>query len=72
MTDSCLICQTEPIESDDWFLNPITLEVICPWCVKDMVTVKELFGNNHSPDQCKLVPDAKVIITEESKGEDNA
>lgn len=67
MTDSCLICQCEPIEPDGWFINPITLECICPWCIKDMETVKDLFGN-HSPDQCKLIPDAKVILTEESKG----
>jgi hypothetical protein len=47
MTDSCLICQTDAISLDDWYLkiseshnNLTVIECICPWCVKDMEVYK--------------------------------
>jgi len=35
MTDSCLICETDAISLDDWYICEMTTEVICPWCVKE-------------------------------------
>jgi len=44
MTDSCLICECEPIEDSDWYRCKKTLEVICPWCVNDMIKIKGVFN----------------------------
>ncbi len=35
MADYCLICETEPIDNSDWFVNEKSTEMICPWCVKE-------------------------------------
>lgn len=57
MTDSCLICQTEAISLDDWYLKGIitrgkaaVIECICPWCVKDIHTIKELIKTHNGSD----------------------
>ena len=46
MTDTCLICQTDAISLDDWFLKIeeahheiAVIECICPWCVKEMIDI---------------------------------
>jgi len=36
MSDYCLICECEPIDDSDWFVNKKSSEMICPWCVKEM------------------------------------
>lgn len=41
MTDSCIICQTEPIDDLDWYRCEKTTEVICPFCVDDMIKSRE-------------------------------
>lgn len=50
MTDSCIICGSDAIELDEWFLKVemshgkiAVIECICPWCVKDAHKVTELF-----------------------------
>jgi len=40
MTDWCFICECEPIDDSDWYRCEKTTEVICPWCVKDMLKQK--------------------------------
>ena len=40
MSDYCLICECEPIEDNGWFIRKDG-EVICPWCVKDMLKEKK-------------------------------
>lgn len=41
MTDSCYLCYTEPIDDTLWYRCQETMEVICPWCVKDMYNNKK-------------------------------
>jgi len=41
MSDYCLICECEPIESDGWFKEVNGEEVICSWCIKDMLEGKD-------------------------------
>ena len=36
MTESCIICETEPIDMSDWYRCPKTTEVVCPWCIEDI------------------------------------
>ena len=51
MTDTCIICETDAISLDDWYLQIksahgkiAVIECICPWCVKDMIKIKiEMF-----------------------------
>jgi len=40
MTDSCFICECEPIDDTDWYRCKASMEVICPWCVDDMIKKK--------------------------------
>lgn len=42
MTDHCLICETEPIERKGWIYDQETTEAICPWCIKDAMTLKDV------------------------------
>ena len=42
MTDSCIVCETEPIDDSDWYRCESIMEVVCPWCVKDMHNIKEI------------------------------
>ncbi len=39
MTDSCIICECEPVDDSDWYRCEKTLEVVCPWCIKDIGTM---------------------------------
>lgn len=40
MSDSCYICQTEPVDDSDWYRCQKTMEVICPWCVEDLLKLR--------------------------------
>ena len=40
MTDSCLVCQCEPIEDNGWFIRKDG-ECVCPWCVNDMIAKQD-------------------------------
>ena len=41
MTDSCFICETEPIDPEGWYVCDSNKEVICPWCVTDMYEIRK-------------------------------
>jgi len=51
MTDACIVCETEPIDDSDWYRCESTMEVVCPWCVKDMHNIKEMMKDN-DPENC--------------------
>jgi len=42
MTDSCIVCECEPIGLRDYYLNQHTTEIVCRWCVEDLHKVKEI------------------------------
>ena len=39
MTDYCIICETEPVEDNGWFVRKDG-ECVCPWCVNDMLKLR--------------------------------
>ena len=48
MTDACILCGTEAVSLDDWFLKIeeahgkiAVIECVCPWCVNEYHTEKE-------------------------------
>lgn len=45
MTDFCILCLTEAVSLDDWFLKTkpahgktAIIECICPWCVNEIIS----------------------------------
>ncbi len=48
MTDACVFCETEANSLDDWYCNfsmtpdgkIAIIEVVCPWCIKDLHKIK--------------------------------
>ena len=66
MTDYCVICFTEAVDSTDWFYNDKKCEHICHLCIED---ARKLFDSKHTPEQVTLRPDAKVILTNNKKGD---
>lgn len=49
MTDACIICQTEAVCLDDWYLKTepahgkiAIIECVCPWCVRDFIKIREI------------------------------
>ena len=41
MSDSCIICECEAVDTADWYYCEKTCEYICPWCVKEMYNIKQ-------------------------------
>ena len=48
MTDSCIICETDADNLDDWYVQfemshglVAIIECVCPWCVKDMYEIRK-------------------------------
>jgi len=41
MTDSCIICECEPVDDSDWYRCEKTTEVVCPWCVVEFRKILE-------------------------------
>ena len=44
MTDFCILCLTEAVSLDDWYLKTepahgktAIMECICPWCIKELI-----------------------------------
>lgn len=49
MTDACIICETEAICLDDWYVQfelvhglVAIIECVCPWCVKEYIQIRKL------------------------------
>jgi len=47
MTDTCLLCETDAVDMDGWFIKTepahgkmAIIECICPWCVKEIIINK--------------------------------
>ena len=51
MTDSCIICECEPIDDTDWYRCDDTMEVVCPWCVRDFRKIRQIcLEQDEAPD----------------------
>lgn len=78
MSDACLICETEAISLDDWYLKTtsahgqiVVIECICRWCVKDMHEIRELVkthdgSNSHAR---KLFDKIDILLNETTAGD---
>ena len=40
MTDSCIVCECDAIDTSDWYYCAKTCEYVCPWSVKEMHDIK--------------------------------
>lgn len=47
MTDFCILCLTEAVSLDDWYVKTesahgkiAVIECICPWCVREILLEK--------------------------------
>ena len=41
MTDACINCECEAVDTEEWYFNKVSMEYICPWCVQEMHKLKE-------------------------------
>lgn len=41
MSDACIVCECEAVDTEEWYFNKKIHEFVCPWCVKDMKIVKD-------------------------------
>ena len=44
MTEFCIVCLTELgcTDPSGWFYNETTTEAFCPWCLKDLLKIRDL------------------------------
>jgi hypothetical protein len=45
MADFCLLCECEPVNDSNWFKNSESLEMICPWCIEDLLKIVHKLRN---------------------------
>ena len=50
MSDACIICECEAVDTEEWFFNKKIHEFVCPWCIKDMHKIKELVKTHDGSD----------------------
>lgn len=71
MSDFCLICETEPIENDGWFVSADeSYESICPWCIRDIHFLRDLVLDVHmmiTPDEFIKVFNTKFGINDDKR-----
>ena len=48
MSDACYICQTEAVDTEDWYFNEKSHEYVCPWCVRDLISIRKILGVEYS------------------------
>ncbi len=41
MTDSCIVCECEPLYPEDVYVNKDKQELICRWCVDELYKLRE-------------------------------
>lgn len=41
MSDACIVCECEAVDTSDWFYCRKIAEYVCPWCIKEMWQIRD-------------------------------